>query len=248
MYALPKILTAASLTLGTALTATAGGFTPPVVDAGVVAPIVETASSDWQGAYGGLTLGYAFNGKDEVGFSDPTGGPVESVGDLELGGVNGGLRVGYRWQRGNWVFGPELGYEAGNIEDSLSYDNDVGSRTKVTSKVKNVLALRMKTGYAVRPDLLVYGIAGIARADVEYKTEVTSATASEGQNRDFKKNGFVVGMGVEKQLTERMSVTGEYEYAQFGKTDRTFTIGGESATTEATPKYHNVKVGLNFKF
>lgn len=246
MHALPKIITAASLTLGTALTATAGGFTPPVVDAGVVAPIVETASSDWQGAYGGLTLGYAFNGKDEVGFSGSTGNEGD-LGTLELNGVNGGLRVGYRWQRGNWVFGPELGYETGNIEDSISF-GDSDSTTEVTSKVKNVLALRMKTGYAVRPDLLVYGIAGIARADVEYKAEVTSATASESQNRDFKKNGFVVGMGVEKQLTERMSVTGEYEYAQFGKTDRTFTIGGESATTEATPKYHNVKVGLNFKF
>ena len=245
MHALPKIITAASLTLGTALTATAGGYTPPVAEVGVVAPIVETAS-DWQGAYGGLTLGYAFSGEDEVGFTDSTG-TAGDLGKLELNGVNGGLRVGYRWQRGNWVFGPELGYEAGNIEDSVSFGDDTVS-TEVTSKVKNVLALRMKTGYAVRPDLLVYGIAGIARADIEYKVDVDTAGTSASQNRDFKENGFVVGLGVEKQLTERMSLTGEYEYAQFGKTDRTFTIDGESATTEATPKYHNVKVGLNFKF
>lgn len=228
-----------------AAAAQAGGYVPPVVEPAPVAPVVVAPVGAWQGGYGGLTLGYAFSGKDEVGIDTPTG--VTTPGKLELSGANAGLRLGYRWQKDRWVFGPELGYEAGNIEDSVSFGDDTIS-TEVTSKVKNVLALRMKTGYAVRPDLLVYGIAGIARADIEYKVDVDTAGTSESQNRDFKENGFVVGLGVEKQLTERMSLTGEYEYAQFGKTDRTFTIDGKSATTEATPKYHNVKVGLNFKF
>ncbi|MEF9600955.1 outer membrane beta-barrel protein [Paracoccus sp. PXZ] len=241
---------AASLTLASTLAANAGGYTPPVVDSGVVAPIVETAPvGDWAGGYAGLTLGYAFGGDDRVGFTETESGTyLGDAGDLELSGANAGVHIGYRWQRDRWVFGPELGFEAGNIEDNFSFSNQLGGTTDVSSKIKNVLALRLKTGYSVRPDLLVYGIAGIARADVEYKVAGTDGSGgSVSENRDFKNNGYIVGLGVEKKFSDRMSVTGEYEYANFGKTARTFELDG-AATTQATPDYHNVKLGLNFKF
>ena len=44
----------------------AGGFTAPVVE--IEPPLVVTpAPSDWQGAYAGITLGYAFGGDDDIG-------------------------------------------------------------------------------------------------------------------------------------------------------------------------------------
>ena len=248
MYALPKILTAASLTLGTALTATAGGFTPPVVDAGVVAPIVETASSDWQGAYGGLTLGYAFNGKDEVGFSGSTGNEGD-LGTLELNGVNGGLRVGYRWQRGNWVFGPELAFDFGSIKDDvgapLTLSGGVAADMEGESKIKNVASLVMKGGYLVKPDLLLFTKAGVARADIDYKLSgVDEDGDTFGGSAGFKKTGYVVGFGLEKRVSEKLSVSGEYEYANFGKE----TLDFDNLETEATPKYNNIKIGVNYRF
>ncbi|UFS63946.1 outer membrane beta-barrel protein [Paracoccus denitrificans] len=240
----------ASLALGTALAANAGGYTPPVVDTDVTAPVVESAPvGDWAGAYAGLTLGYAFGGDDRVGFTEvDTGTYLGDAGKLELGGANAGLHVGYRWQRDRWVFGPELSFEAGNIKDTITFDNQLGGSTDVSSKIRNVLALRLKTGYALRPDLLLYGIAGIARADVEYKVAGTDGSGgSMSESRDFKSNGYIVGLGVERKLSDRMSVTGEYEYANFGKTTRTFEVDG-GVSTQATPDYHNVKLGLNFKF
>lgn len=235
MHALPKIITAAALTFGTAITANAGGYVPPVVP--VVAPIVETPAA-WQGAYGGLTLGYAFAGDDEVGVRTLTG--FGTPDELELSGVNAGLRIGYRWQRDRWVFGPELGFEGGDIKDDFDTDG-----YEAESKIKNVLALRFKTGYVLDNDMLVYGIAGVARAKVDYKTTGSGAHGDIAVDDDYSKTGYIVGLGVEKMLTERMSLTGEYEYANFGKEKLRDGVGG---STQATPDYHNIKVGLNFRF
>ncbi|QRZ12901.1 porin family protein [Paracoccus methylovorus] len=227
---------AISLTLGTALSANAGGYTPTVVEPSVVAPIVDSAPvSDWTGGYAGLTLGYAFGGDDRVGISDNAGMVDSDIDKLELSGANAGIRLGYRWQSDRWVFGPELGFEGGNIKDSFStagYDAE--------SKIKNVLALRAKVGYALDNDVLLYGIVGAARAKVDYSVTGNGADIRD----DYSKTGYIVGLGAEKKLSERMSVTGEYEYANFGKetvTDGTFE-------TRATPDYHNIKLGLNFKF
>lgn len=231
-------LAASTLILGAA-SAQAGGYVPPVVEP---APevVIEAPVGSWQGGYAGLTLGYAFSGKDRVGISIPgVDGAGDDflgdVGELSLSGGNVGVRVGYRWQRDNWVFGPELGYEGGNIKDDVARTID-GVPYTASSKVKNVFALRMKTGYAVRPDMLVYGVAGFAYADVDYEIN--------GVEDSFSRSGYVVGLGVEKQLNEKWTVTGEYEYANFGKE----TVSSGDFVTEATPKFNNVKVGVNFRF
>ena len=44
-------------------------------------------------------------------------GYLGDIGELKLNGGNAGIRLGYRWQRGNWVFGPELGVEFGSVDD-----------------------------------------------------------------------------------------------------------------------------------
>lgn len=232
----------AALTLS-AVAANAGGYTPPVVETGVVAPVVETVPvGDWAGGYAGLTLGYAFGGDDKVGLHDEDGFAGD-IGELKLKGANAGVRAGYRWQRNNWVFGPELGFEGGNIKDSFS-GSDEDLSASFEGKIKNVLALRFKTGYTVRPDTLVYGIVGVARADVDYTLRATDGTFSGSLKENIKRTGYILGLGVEKQINEKLSVTGEYEYANFGKEH----IGFGDLTTAATPKYNNVKVGLNFKF
>ena len=235
-----KTLLAATLSLATAATAHAGGYTTPVVEP-IVAPIVEAAPADWQGGYAGLTLGYAFNGEDEVGIDQPPRGSGAGTPDeLKLSGANAGVRVGYRWQRDRWVFGPELGYEGGSIKDDFStagYDAE--------SKIKNVLALRFKTGYVLNNGVMVYGIVGAARAKVDYKVEGDGEHGPIALNDDFSENGYIVGLGAEKMLNERLSLTGEYEYANFGKTT---LADANDVATRATPKYHNIKVGLNFKF
>ncbi|MDS9467076.1 outer membrane beta-barrel protein [Paracoccus sp. MBLB3053] len=224
---------AASLTLGAGIAANAGGYTPPVVEP-IIAPIEEPVL-DWAGGYAGATLGYGFGGKDRIGISDSTDTLLGDIGELEMDGANAGIRAGYRWQRDKWVFGPELGWEITDIKGDTS-GMIGGTEYGAESKVKNVLALRFKTGYAVRPDMLVYGIAGWARADVDYDIA--------GEDVGYDTDGYILGLGVEKKINERTSITGEYEYANFGK--ETLEFGEYS--TKATVDYNNLKVGVNFSF
>ena len=104
------------------------------------------------------------------------------------------------------------------------------------SEVDSLLGIRLKTGYLVRPDTLVYGIAGWQQGDFTYSVD--------GEEEGYDADGYVLGLGVERKLTDRMSVTGEYEYANFGSTDIEYL----GRTTVATPEHSNVKLGLNFSF
>lgn len=229
---------AASLAASVAVTANAGGYAPPVVETVPVAVITETPVTAWAGGYVGATLGYAFGGDDRVGLSDSADGSfLGDIGELKLKGANGGIRAGYRWQFDKWVVGPELGFEFGDIKgDTRGTIASVAGDISAESKIKNVVALRLKTGYAVAPDMLVYGIAGIGYADIDYTVG--------GQTEGYKKSGYILGLGVEKQINERVSLTGEYEFADFGKKD----LGYGSVDSEATPKYSNIKVGVNYRF
>jgi len=211
----------------------AGGYVAPVVDIGPAPVVTAPAASDWQGGYAGITLGYAFGGDDDIGVRPPG----VDIGSAELSGANAGLRLGYRWQRERWVVGPEVSYVAGDINDDFDFDVAGVGSGEFKSEVNNMIGIRLKTGYLVSPDMLVYGIAGWQRGDFTYNVA--------GDEIDYDANGYVVGLGVERALTQRMSITGEYEYADFGSTDVEIAPG---ITSVATPKHSNVKVGLNFRF
>lgn len=227
-------IAAASLTFGAAAVANAGGYTPPVTEPVVAPIIVDEPVANWAGGYVGATLGYAFGGDDEVGISQG-GSLLGNIGSVDVSGANAGVRAGYRWQRDNWVFGPELGWEITDIRDDTS--GMIGStEVEADAKVKNVLALRFKTGYIVQPDTMVYGIAGWGRADIDYELG--------GEDVSYDADGYILGMGVEKMINDKVSVTGEYEYANFGKE----SLEAAGYTTEATTQYHNLKIGMNYRF
>lgn len=228
-----QVIAASAAALLTVPAAHAGGFTAPVVEAEpvvVVAPAPVAAA--WEGGYVGASLGYAFGGDDRIG-ENVAGVLVNTLGKAELSGPNVSLRGGYRWQRGNWVVGPELSYTIGDISDEFDY----GTASTFESEVNSTAAIKLKAGYLVRPDMLVYGTAGWTTGDFTY--------VNDGNELDYDADGYVVGLGVERMLTDRMSITGEYEYSNFGKTDVEISPG---VISKATPEFSNVKVGLNFKF
>ena len=227
-HALPLVTGFALLATGAAQ---AGGFAAPVVEVEPIVAVTPAPAPAWQGGYAGVALGYAFNGDDRIGRRGA--GLDDSIGTAELSGVNLSLRAGYRWQRNNWVVGPELSYTAGDISDEFDY----GTAGTFESKVNNTLAIKLKTGYLVQPDMLVYGIAGWQKGDFTY--------TNNGTDIDYDADGYVVGLGAEKMLSDRLSVTGEYEYSNFGNTEVDL---GSGITTRATPEFSNIKLGLNFKF
>lgn len=240
---------AAALIAGTA--ATAGGYIAPIVESPVevIEPVVPLT---WQGAYVGGTLGYGFGGDDEVGIGQGQAFNYLTLDDkLELSGPSYGLRIGYRGQRTindrfDWVFGGELGYEAGGIDDKIS-DGIYTAKSEVNS----VLALRLKSGVLnASKNTWFYGILGYAQVDYDYSISGGSATAGAAGAVNIDKDGqtatgYIVGLGVERKMNERLSLTGEWEYQDYGKEHLEDSLG---KSTEATPNWHQIKVGLNYQF
>ncbi|MBM3603368.1 MAG: porin family protein [Alphaproteobacteria bacterium] len=249
--ALAACTASAALILG-AGTALAGGAVVPVIEA---APVTVTAPtvSNWAGAYVGGSIGYTFGGDDSVGLfryadsdSDAELARGVGLGDADLKGAAAGLHVGYRWQRGPWVFGPELGIEGGSVDASASLDPaDSLGIDSVTSEVNSIVTLVLKTGYAVNPQTLVYGTFGAARGDFDY----TLASGDLSDTQGYKSTGVAAGLGVERAMTERLSVFAEYQYRDFGKEALEYEeLAGTVLRTNATPKHSNLKVGVNFRF
>lgn len=239
------LMSAAALALS-ASSALAGGYVAPVVEAPVVAPIAQTAQPlAWQGGYAGLTAGMAFLGDDRVGVDTGQVSVDAEPATLKISGFNYGARAGYRWQRPmtgrTALFGLELGYEAGGIGDDF---NEGGYTAEVD--VNNVIALRAKTGVLnAAQNSWFYGILGLARGDFDYRVQGNGVGGAINIDQNFTENGYIVGLGVERKISDRMSITGEWEYANFGKTHLEDATG---KSTEATPDYHNIKLGVNYSF
>lgn len=215
----------------------AGGFSAPVVEAPVVAEVVQVTMPSFAGGYIGGALGYACCGDDEVGLNPAGSGNMKANrGNLKLSGANFGIQGGYRWQGGNSVYGAELGLMGGNVKADAS-DRGVESSTKL----KHALTAKLSAGMLMNENTLAYVSGGLAHGSFDYavKDSTSSIDAS------FSRVGYVIGLGVERSINENTSIKGEWEYMNFGKEE----LGSASTVvTKATPKFHNFKVGVNFRF
>jgi len=230
-----SILTCATV-LFSAGTALAGSLEDPVITP--VTPAIEDAKP-WQGAYVGGTLGYHFAGGDRVGIT-PAIGPSYSTGEeLNISGPAISLRAGYRWQFNNFVVGGEVAAEAGSVEDSFSGGGYSGS-----TQMNHALSLRVKAGTASKLfNSFIYGTVGVARAEFDYV--VSGGGAPVSFDETYSTNGYILGVGFERPISDRWTMTGEYEYVNFGTDELT---DGAGNTTLATPLFHTIKLGVNYNF
>lgn len=222
-------------------TAQAGNLEPVIVEPVVTAPVVPS----WEGFYLGGKVGYAFNGDDRVGHTNPSGVLLFTPDKLEQSGLNYGLRLGWRGQRAmaerSFVYGVELGYDAGKADDSF-----VSNGYTASVDMNHVLGLRLKSGVTNKTgDTLFYGILGYVRGDFDYAVNGTAGGDAIDLDTSFKTDGFSVGVGVEHMLNDRWSVNAEWEYLEF---DSKRLYDGDRSSTKATPKYNNVQLGVNFRF
>lgn len=248
-----SFLTSASILIGagvlTNATAFAGGYVTSVEEAPIVAtPVEAPPSSDWAGAYGGGSLGYAFGGDDIVGLErrNTSGETLQHRSDLgavDLKGPTFGLHLGYRWQRDNWVFGPELGVEGSSV-DATDAIEAIGVVGEVKSELNYLVALRMKTGYAINPQTLLYGTLGVAHGDFDY----TLSRPGNSQTESYSDTAFTAGLGLERKINERLSAFAEWEFRQFDKTEITYSDGDDHLVTNTSPEHHHIRVGVNFRF
>lgn len=140
----------------------------------VAGSAMAQSSGDWTGFYGGLQLGYIDSDTNVAG--------------LDGDGVIGGIILGYDYDLGDWVVGGGFDYDWTDV--------DLGS----AATVEDVWRLKVRAGYNVTPDGLLYGTVGYAEAG-------TDTLGSD--------DGWFIGAGYEQIIAPNVSLGGEILYHEF---------------------------------
>lgn len=225
------------------------------------ADIVEApAVFDWTGFYIGGNIGYAFGGDDRVGINEtPPAFDGGQVGDLSLNGIFGGPEVGYNFQAGSVVFGVEGDFEFSDVsDDDKDTNTDAGGLALTAHSSDDVNwfgTLRGHLGWALN-NVLIYGTGGLAVGSVDYKVRGEFNDGFSFRiDDDFTNWGWTAGGGVEWAFNDNWSAKVEYKYVNLGKESlkaRAFDDAGEPTEfiekTEATPDFHSILFGVNYRF
>ncbi|AZV22794.1 porin family protein [Mesorhizobium sp. M1066] len=181
------------------------------------APIAELPVASWAGPYAGLNVGYGFSGRTKEKDFD-----VET----DTKGFVGSVFGGYQWQQENFVYGAEA---------ELGYNGVKGDDNGIDSKAGFEGSLRARLGYAVSPEILLYGTGGLAGRSL--KVEDTVLGASDRATM----LGWTAGVGTDIKLTDNVFGRVEYRYTDFGS--KSFDGIGKVKATD-----NRVTFGVGMKF
>ena len=226
-----NVFSAAVVAVAMALPAAADGMNDLPLE-----PVIQQPTLDWSGPYVGLDLmagrseGRAERSVAEgaIVITDVANGLFpDSIAGAETS-TFGGLSLGYNLQRGAIVTGVELGFSSMSLVNDLGFSRvdpeilvGVDTITGYRTEIDNFATLSLRAGYAMN-DLLLYGKAGVARADVgnQFTLDLSGAgiPVFEFAEEDVRW-GYTVGVGVERMLTDRISITGEISYFDLEDTE-----------------------------
>jgi outer membrane immunogenic protein len=235
MTPMQKIFVAATLAAGLGL---GGAASAADVYSAAGMKYVPVYAPSWAGLYLGFNAGYGVStGSDQLAEAGYSAG-------LRPEGGFGGAQIGYNWQgTTGLVLGVEVDFQASTINDRnvLVYAD---SNEEYTSRLDWYGTVRGRIGYARGP-ALIYGTGGFAFGGLH--------TAYQYAGYDYRfegtATGYVVGGGIEYQLTPAWSVKAEYQYLNFGKNAPCYEGycwgTGDSTETLRTDDYHTFWVGLN---
>jgi outer membrane immunogenic protein len=196
---------------------------------------------DWAGFYIGANIGGAWGELNTTDIFGLYGTPV-GVFVNDTSGVFGGAQLGYNFQRGNFIIGPEA--DLGGMGISGAKSNAPGFQDSVASGFYADITGRI--GFAVNPALYLYAKGGYAyfSGSISHTDTFIPSTVSASDL-----SGWTAGGGAEWKFNPSWSVKIEYLHFDFG--DNTLYDANGTCTPSACPfKDHFVvdtaKVGINY--
>ncbi|QPC93877.1 outer membrane protein [Mesorhizobium sp. INR15] len=180
------------------------------------APVAELPVASWAGPYAGLSVGYGFSGHANA---RDLGNNVSTKGFV--GGVFGGIQ----WQQENFVYGAEA---------DIGYSGVKGSNAGLEAKGGVEGSLRARLGYAVTPEILVYGTGGGALKNQKMDNGIDSESNTM--------LGWTAGVGTDIKITDNVFGRVEYRYTDFGSKD----FGGSIGNVKSTDNRVTFGVGMKF--
>jgi outer membrane immunogenic protein len=182
----------------------------------------SSSAGGWDGAYGGVFLGYGW------GTVNDKAGTILDNNDVELSGWTVGATLGAN-------FTVAQGFILGAVGD-VAWSGMGGYDAGVDYDINWTSSLRGRAGYDAGA-FLPYLTAGLA---------IAGGTASyDGKDNTQVHFGWTAGAGVEVAATEQISVDLQYRYSDYGQATYELTGLGKSDLDLST---HALTAGVNFKF
>ena len=207
------------------------------------------AQDKFEGSYGGIAIGY-IDAKDH-------GIEIESDGAQYIGHYNEpsgssiSISLGHnKIIKESILVGLEASFEKNNVDDSVEQYDTVFSTFEpcciVKSKVKNSFYLGGRLGKIFQDDFLAYISAGAAFKNIKRSFEDTSTIIIK--TADIQ-NGFYLGLGLEKYITENLTAKIDYKYVDVGKKTYNDIILAQSwGIQKHNYSENNFKIGINYYF
>lgn len=226
----------------------------------------------WSGPYAGIHAGYGIDGDahmDISGTSTATNNAIASgtrpraIGQDREGFVGGG-QIGWNFQRGNWVFGPEGDFSYMRTRGTNSvYTNATGGGVQETlarSRMEWMGSARLRAGHTLGNGL-VYATGGYAFGKVKGSATFNTPTGVQnyaGRN-SYTAQGWTAGGGAEfrpfhEGNLQKVSFGIEATYYDLGRSH--IYNGGTNAATINSGAYvigrdtrgYNGVVKVNYAF
>lgn len=228
---------------------------------------------DWAGWYLGAELGHnelqgnwknrqAFNPDGSVPITTFTGIVADSKVDMSSNGTIGGINVGYNWLvLPQWVLGVEAKWLIAGHDKEISFipalDPSGNSNAKIT--IKDGAALRVKGGYLVTPETMLYASTGVVYQRIKAEGSCPADTfvcnpALGNRKSDDSQNhlGLTLGAGLEHAFAEHWIGRLDYAYTNFESNDFTalqFENGASfGSDARLNPDSHSLSIGIGYKF
>tara|TARA_R110002124_G_scaffold144122_7_gene309009 strand:- start:2030 stop:2704 length:675 start_codon:yes stop_codon:yes gene_type:complete len=189
-----------------------------------------TPATGWDGFYAGINAGYGWGNL----IRQPTAGAKieQNTGGWHLGG-----QAGYNVDMGGFVLGAE-----GDLQfTSIGHEQDLGATGKFKSGVDFYGTLRGRAG-ATFGTVMPYVTAGLAAGRGSASLTDTANVVTSQSAAHF---GWTVGVGMEAQATEQISIKAEYLYVDLGtQSYNGLPVGNQ----DITQRFSVLRAGVNYKF
>ena len=234
--------------------------------------LMESGQLNWTGLrlgiFGGISSssGEAKRGAFEGALIplDVTNGLFPSAISEMKSSLNGGVSVGYDFQRGNFLAGLEADFTIQDLRLSHQFSRvdpnpaapftGIDTNTTYQTQFGNLATLRARAGFTAGK-ILLYATAGIAAGRVtnRFKLDLPDlGYSSPDWSKSGTRNGYTVGAGLEYNINSNVSMKLEGLYLDLSDTTikavDSVTFPGETISYRFKNDVLLGKIGLNFKF
>ncbi len=203
-------------------------------------PALATAQ-DWDGFYGGLTLGYATHDSTSS-FSNAAPNSSADPDGLLYGGF-----LGYAYQSGQTVFGAEVDFEGSNA--SGSDVNLTGATSGTKAELNWQGSIRGVLGYAGTlggNPTLYYGTLGYAFSEYDFYGGPSGAFIPNRFSDNL--DGWTIGLGLDTRLATDWALRAEYRYTDYGTASGALAPNFPGVQMRTSIEQHALRVGLRYDF